>query len=194
MIAWLQGTILEKEPPKVILNVNGVGYDIDTSMHTFFNVPAIGQSVALYIHTVVREDAFLLYGFGDKLERSLFRQLIKVNGVGPKSALSILSTLSPQLLIECIHNQDVTSLVKVPGVGKKTAERLMIELQGIEKLTPNNIVGEVVAADSTQKAKQEAISALLALGYKQAEASKAVKQLAESLSCEEMIRQALKSL
>jgi len=194
MIAWLQGTILEKEPPKVILNVNGVGYDIDTSMHTFFNVPAIGQQVALYVHTVVREDAFLLYGFGDKLERSLFKQLIKVNGVGPKSALSILSTLSPQLLIECIHNQDVTILVKVPGVGKKTAERLMIELQGIEKLMTNSVVGEVVAADSTPKAKQEAISALLALGYKQAEASKAVKKLAETLSCEEMIRLALKSL
>lgn len=193
MIAWLQGLIIEKEPPVVIINVNGVGYRVETSMNTFFNLPEVGQNTTLQIHTVIREDAYLLYGFGDKTERSLFVQLIKVNGVGPKVALSILSSLSPGLLVQTIENQDVSSLVKVPGVGKKTAQRLLIDLKELKVEGDMSLI-EAQANQSAANAQQEAISALLTLGYKQHEASKAVKLSPPELSCEDMIRQALKQL
>lgn len=192
MIAWLKGLVLEKAPPTVVLNVNGVGYRIESSMNTFFTLPEAGKEVALHIHTQIREDAHLLFGFNDKLERDLFVQLIKVNGVGPKVALSLLSSLSPQLLFEAIQSQDIDSLVKVPGVGKKTAQRLLLDLKDVPQQEVIRI--EHLPVESSPNAQQEAMSALIALGYKQHEAQKAVKRCELHLSCEDMIRQALKNL
>ena len=200
MIGWLQGQVVEKQQPgKIILNVNGVGYDVETSLQSFFQLENLSDIISLHIHTVVREDALLLYGFLDIKERSLFRELIKVNGIGPKAAINILSSVSPQEFIQAIEQQNAILLTKLPGIGKKTAERLVIEM----KDRISNLFTDIplAATDSNTATKplandqDEAISALLALGYKAQEASRAVKQVNDgSLNCEQMIRQALSLL
>lgn len=206
MIGRLRGILLEKQPPEVLLDVSGVGYEIQLPMSSFYPLPEIGQEAVIYTHFVVREDAQLLYGFADKHERSMFRLLIKVNGVGPKLALAILSGMSANQFVICINNEAVSSLVKLPGVGKKTAERLVVEMKdrlknwsGADLLTPefdkmafdNDIANTFVSI----KAKDEAIGALVALGYKPATAEKVIKQVyQEEMDCEALIRSALKSI
>jgi Holliday junction DNA helicase RuvA len=194
MIGQLRGTILEKQPPLLLLDVNGVGYEIDAPMSTFYRLPDVGQQIILYTHLIVREDAHHLYGFGDKPERALFRTLLKVNGVGPRMALTILSSMDTQAFVRCIAHNDVASLVNMPGVGKKTAERLIIEMR--DKITqwqdsapaPTNSV----ASSSRHLIVQDAISALIALGYKPQEASKVVSKVDDGmLSSEDIIRRSL---
>jgi holliday junction DNA helicase RuvA len=186
MIGWLQGKIIDKQQPgKLVINVNGVGYDVETSLQTFFNLDEMNEPVSLYIHTVVREDAFLLYGFLDKLERSVFRTLIKVNGVGPRVAIGILSSVTPFELIQAISQNNVVFLTKLPGIGKKTAERLIIEMKDtVDQSTKNQ-----------HHEQHEAICALEALGYKRQEATRVVKKLDDgSKPCEQLIREALRQL
>ena len=198
MIGWLKGHIIDKSHPgKFVIDVNGVGYDVETSLQTFFQLELQSTALGLHIHTVVREDALLLYGFAEKQERSLFRALIKVNGVGPKLAMSILSSLAPMEFLQCIQQQQTALLTKIPGVGKKTAERLVIELKDTLKsveLSPSiESAGFVAGTNINEQA--EAISALEALGYKPQDAMKVVKKLDDgNQSCEQLIRQALKML
>jgi len=190
MIGRLKGVLLEKTPPFVLLDVNGVGYEVEVPMSTFYNLPTIGESVVLLTQFIVREDAQLLYGFGSDRERATFRQLLKVNGVGAKSALSILSGLSVEDLVQAVTLQETAMLVRVPGVGKKTAERLLLELK--DKFT----VDGVAAMNSSQpkSASGDVLNALLALGYNDREALAAVKQLPADVVVADGIRQALKSL
>lgn len=196
MIGWLNGRIIDKhQPGKLVLDVNGVGYDVETSLNTFFQLEEQNKSVSLHIHTVVREDALLLYGFLDKKERALFRALIKVNGIGPKIAMAILSSISPDEFIQCILQANAALLTKLPGIGKKTAERLLIEMRdGIKQF------GEVGSDNMASFAasfryQDEAVSALEALGYKNQEAQKVVKKIDDGLkSCEQLIRESLKVL
>ncbi len=206
MIGRLRGILLEKQPPEVLLDVSGVGYEIQLPMSSFYPLPEIGQEAIIYTHFVVREDAQLLYGFSDKHERAMFRELIKVNGVGPKLALAILSGMSANQFVQCIHNDAVSSLVKLPGVGKKTAERLVVEMKdrlknwtGSDLLTPES---DKMAFENglentfrSGNAKDEAISALVALGYKQLMAEKVIKQVyQDGMDCELLIRSSLKSM
>lgn len=206
MIGHLRGRILEKQPPWLLLDVNGVGYEVEASMNTFYKLPERGAEVGLYTHFVVREDAQLLYGFADQQEKLLFRSLIKVNGVGPKMALAILSGISAEEFIRTVHNEDTTALVRVPGVGKKTAERLIVEMKDrlsqlqlptlveLELSSGNLPVVEAVTTDH----RAEAESALIALGYKPQQATRAIEQAAKALSdaavTEDLIRQALKTM
>lgn len=190
MIGRLNGVLLEKTPPHVLIDCNGVGYECEVPMSTFYNLPAVGERVLLLTQFIVREDAQLLYGFGSDHERLTFRQLVKVNGVGPKMALSILSGLSVEDLVAAITMQETATLVRIPGVGKKTAERLLLELK--DKFTMDG-----TALGSTHTAKSAAgdvLNALLALGYNEREALTAVKQLPPDVVVGEGIRQALKSL
>lgn len=195
MIGWLNGQIVDKQQPgKLVLDVNGVGYDVETSLNTFFQIEGHNKGVGLHIHTVVREDALLLYGFLDKQERSLFRALIKVNGVGPKLAMAILSSISPNEFIQCIHQENAALLTKLPGIGKKTAERLIVEMRDSIKQ-----FGEVNSDTHKQinfmRSPDEAISALEALGYKPQEALKVVNKIDDGIkSCEQLIREALQIL
>nr|WP_174505512.1 Holliday junction branch migration protein RuvA [Acinetobacter sp. Marseille-Q1620] len=198
MIGCLIGEVLALEAPTVVLNVNGIGYEIDTPLSTFCQLQK-GQKVTLWTHLAVREDAQLLYGFIHAQEKTIFRTLLKVNGVGPKMALGILSTLSVELLIHTIENDDVNTLVKVPGVGKKTAERLMIELRDRFKAlsnvsTPaNSTVTQIQFSSNSPVAEAEA--ALQSLGYKPAEAQKAVAAVkGEFTESADIIRAALKSM
>ncbi len=206
MIGLLRGILLEKQPPEVLLDVSGVGYEIQLPMSSFYPLPEVGQEAIIYTHFVVREDAQLLYGFADKHERAMFRELIKVNGVGPKLGLAILSGMSANQFVQCINNDAVSSLVKLPGVGKKTAERLVVEMKDRLKnwatadlFTPES---DKVAVDGSFEntfvsgnAQDEAISALVALGYKAAHAEKAIKQVyQEGMDCEALIRSSLKSM
>ena len=206
MIGLLRGILLEKQPPEVLLDVSGVGYEIQLPMSSFYPLPDIGQEAIIYTHFVVREDAQLLYGFADKHERAMFRELIKVNGVGPKLALAILSGMSANQFVQCIHNDAVSTLVKLPGVGKKTAERLVVEMKdrlknwvGSDLLTPE---GDKMAFENpietnfvVNNAKDEAISALISLGYKPATAEKVVaKNYQAEMDCETLIRMSLKSM
>ncbi|MEO8418483.1 MAG: Holliday junction branch migration protein RuvA [Methylophilaceae bacterium] len=190
MIGRLKGVLLEKTPPFVLLDVSGVGYEIEVPMSTFYNLPAIGESVVLLTQFIVREDAQLLYGFGSDRERATFRQLLKVNGVGAKSALSILSGLSVEDLMQAVALQETVMLTRVPGVGKKTAERLLLELK--DKFT----IDGMAAMNSTQpkSASGDVLNALLALGYNEREALAAVKLLPADIVVADGIRQALKSL
>ncbi|WP_022940644.1 Holliday junction branch migration protein RuvA [Psychromonas hadalis] len=206
MIGRLRGILLEKQPPEVLLDVSGVGYEIRLPMSSFYPLPDIGEEAVIYTHFVVREDAQLLYGFADKHERAMFRELIKVNGVGPKLALAILSGMSANQFVQCIHNDAVSTLVKLPGVGKKTAERLVVEMKdrlknwvGADLLTPeadkmafeNGLQNNSTSAN----AKEEAISALVALGYKPASAEKTINKIyQQEMDCEALIRGALKSM
>lgn len=195
MIGWLQGHIIEKElPGKVVMNVNGVGYDVEVSLQTFSQLDLQPNPVSLYIHTVVREDAFLLYGFFDKLERSLFRSLIKVNGVGPKLAVTVLSSTTPTELIQLITQQNTAQLTKLPGIGKKTAERLVIEMKdSLHQLKEPSALN--LGDPLKTSAVEEAVFALEALGYKYQEAKKVVVKLDDGVkTCEQLIRQALQVL
>jgi len=190
MIGRLKGLLLEKTPPHVIVDCHGVGYEVEVPMSTFYNLPALGESVTLLTHFVVREDAQLLYGFGTDRERATFRQLLKVNGVGAKSALSILSGLSVDDLIQAIALQETAMLTRVPGVGKKTAERLLLELK--DKFTIDGHTNS--SAGASRSASGDVLNALLALGYNEREALSAVKQLPADVVLADGIRQALKSL
>jgi len=190
MIGRLNGVLLEKTPPLVLLDVNGVGYECEVPMSTFYNLPAIGERVVLLTQFIVREDAQLLYGFGSDRERLTFRQLVKVNGVGPKMALSILSGLSVEDLVQAITLQQTAMLTRVPGVGKKTAERLLLELK--DKFSMDGAT--LGSAHTAKSAAGDVLNALLALGYNEREALAAVKQLPVDIVVGEGIRQALKSL
>ncbi len=190
MIGRLSGTLLEKTPPLVLIDCNGVGYECEVPMSTFYNLPAIGEKVVMLTHFVVREDAQLLYGFGSSQERATFRQLLKVNGIGAKSALSILSGLSIDELVQAVALQETTMLTRVPGVGKKTAERLLLELkdkftiEGVAAMNPNQ----------PKSVSSDILNALLALGYNEREAMASVKMLDKEISVTDGIKQALKLL
>ncbi|ASQ45658.1 Holliday junction branch migration protein RuvA [Legionella clemsonensis] len=198
MIGWLNGQIVDKhQPGKLVINVNGVGYDVETSLHTFFQLETQSGAIGLHIHTVVREDALQLFGFLDKEERALFRALIKVNGIGPKLAIAILSSITPIEFIQCIEEQNSLLLTKLPGIGKKTAERLLVEMRdSIKQLSPQMMISPPGVQKPPLKQEQsEAISALEALGYKQQEAVKVIKKIDDgNKSCEQLIRQALQLL
>ncbi len=189
MIGRLSGILLEKNPPQILLDVQGVAYELDVPMSTFYNLPVLHERVVLHTHLIVREDAHLLYGFATNDERMAFRQLLKISGVGPKLALSVLSGLSLNDLAVAVANKEAGRLTKIPGVGKKTAERLLLELQGkFTAVTP----GSASRAVSTQGS--DIVNALLALGYNEKEADWAAKQLSADASVSDGIRQALKLL
>lgn len=195
MIGRLTGVLARKEPPSLLLDVNGVGYELDAPMSTFYDLPATGDRVTLYTHLVVREDAHLLYGFSRESQRQLFRNLLKVNGVGPRVALAVLSGLSEQELITCLAHEDIARLIKVPGIGRKTAERLVIELRDKVDLAVAPVAGAARPLSVPADPVQEAISALIALGYKPVEASRAVSGVPQTgLRSEDIIRAALKGL
>ena len=195
MIGQIKGIIIAKQAPDLLIDVQGIGYEVLVSLGTFFDTPEIGGSVTLHTHFVVREDAQLLFGFITLEERTLFRQLIKVNGVGPKMALAILSGMSANEFAHAVHNNDLATLVKLPGVGKKTAERLVIEMRDkIDdaqlKEPANGAIGALMGI------QQEAESALTALGYKPQDAAKMVSRVSDegSTSAEQLIRRALKNM
>jgi len=195
MIGFLRGSLHEKQAPQVVIDVNGVGYVVETPMSSFFDLPAVGEQVMLRTHLVVREDAHILYGFLTEQERALFRSLIKVNGVGPKVALAILSGVSVDDFCSWISDDNVAALVRIPGIGKKTAERLVLDMR--DRL-PEQTAGSVgVTAGLTAKLLSpvdEAISALVALGYKQPDAEKRVRAVADDdANSEQLIRSALQS-
>lgn len=206
MIGRISGTIVEKTPPDVVIDVGGVGYEIQLPMTSFYQLPEVGSTTSIITHFVVREDAQLLYGFVDKFERTVFKELIKANGIGPKLACTILSGVSAKQFMQSVIHQDVSTLVKLPGVGKKTAERLVLELkdkmQKLSNETPDSAMSELSTQidvpnyqTPAQDPKEEAYSALIALGYKPAQAEKSVKAIAKSgMSSEELIREALKSM
>jgi Holliday junction DNA helicase RuvA len=190
MIGRLSGTLLEKNPPQILLDVQGVGYEVDVPMSTFYNLPGLNEKVVLHTEFIVREDAHLLYGFLTQEERIAFRQLLKISGVGPKLALSVLSGLSMSDLALAVANKDATRLTKIPGVGKKTAERLLLELQG--KFVAS--VGGASPSVAMEAAGNDIFNALLGLGYKDKEAEWAAKQLPKDVGLSDGIRQALKLL
>jgi len=196
MIGRLRGVLVSKSPPTLVLEVGGVGYEIEAPMSTFYELPPVGQTATLHTHLVVREDAHLLYGFSRESQRRLFRALLKVNGVGPRVALAVLSGLSDQEFLRCVANEDIARLTRVPGIGRKTAERLIVELR--DKLADHTKLGDRTGAPTPEVPADpvsEAISALIALGYKPQEANRAVHGVAgEGLACEEIIRQALKGM
>ncbi|MEQ5834062.1 Holliday junction branch migration protein RuvA [Marinobacter sp. NFXS9] len=202
MIAQIRGRLIEKMPGHVLVDCNGLGYELDIPYTTFFHLPESGQEVTLFTHFSVREDAQNLYGFAARLDRDLFRLLIKVNGVGPKMALAILSGLDSQQFVRCVDNRDVASLVKIPGVGKKTAERLLIEmgdrlgkLEGMPQINADAPTLNTSTQPEAHKPEDEAEAALISLGYKPQEAAKAVSRVAEAgMSSQEMIRLALKNM
>ena len=185
MIGRLTGRLAAKSPPQVLVDVAGVAYEVDVPMSTFYNLPASGDPVILYTHLIVREDAHTLYGFGTLEERAAFRQLIRISGVGARTALSVLSGLSVADLAQCVTLQDAARLTRIPGIGKKTAERLLLELKG--KLAE-------VTVSPAQERSSDVVNALLALGYSEKEALAAVKGLAPGLPVAEGIRSALKAL
>lgn len=189
MIGRLTGVIAEKAPPQVLIDVGGVGYEVDVPMSTFYNLPHLGERTTLLTHFVVREDAQALYGFGTAAERQAFRQLIKVSGVGPRMALSLLSGLSVAELAQAISVQEAGRLTRIPGIGKKTAERLLLELKG-------KLGAELGAAPVSVKSEAQAdvLQALVALGYSDKEAAAALKALPEDVGVSEGIKLALKSL
>lgn len=193
MIGRLQGTILEKQPPLLLIEVHGVGYELEASMSTFYHLPECGESIILHTHLVVREDAQLLYGFHTLSERQMFRNLIKISGVGPKLALTILSGMSAEDFSRCILESDSKALTRLPGVGKKTAERLVIELKDrLEKEDVYKLPGVAKPAERQANPVNDAVSALISLGYKAQQASQMVRALdVEDKSTEEIIRAAL---
>ena len=190
MIGRLSGILLEKNPPQILLDVQGVGYEVDVPMSTFYNLPGLNEKVMLHTYLVVREDAQLLYGFGSNEERVTFRQLLKISGVGPKLALSVLSGMSMTDLALAVANKDAGRLTKIPGVGKKTAERLLLELQGKFEVTGLS----TAPGNSAASPANDIANALLALGYNDKEASWAAKQLPADIGVSDGIRQALKLL
>ena len=196
MIGRLRGVLVSKQPPELLIDVGGVGYEVEAPMSSFYTLPAVGEQVLLHTHLIVREDAQLLYGFATEPERRLFRQLIRISGVGAKMALAILSGMSADAFVTCLEQGDVTSLTRLPGIGRKTAERLVVELRG--RLTPETVgglPGAVAGAPGEPgDAAGEAQAALVALGYKPTEAARMVKRVAgEGLAAEELIRRALQT-
>ncbi|MGE0080142.1 MAG: Holliday junction branch migration protein RuvA [Thiohalomonadaceae bacterium] len=196
MIGRLRGILAEKHPPQLLLDVQGVGYEVEAPMSTFYQLPGVGEVVTLYTQLVVREDAHLLFGFATLGERSLFRSLMKVNGVGAKLALTILSGISANDFARCVQDGDTAALTRLPGVGKKTAERLVVEMRDrLDDWQPVPVLPTAQpapVAPSGSQALRDAISALVALGYKPQEASRLVNGLDEDLSSEDLIRAALK--
>jgi holliday junction DNA helicase RuvA len=190
MIGRLSGKLIDKHPPQIIVDVQGLGYEVDVPMSTFYNLPGLGEAITLFTHLVVREDAHLLYGFGSEDERRAFRQLLKISGVGPKLALSVLSGLSVADLAQTVAMQETGRLTKIPGVGKKTAERLVLELR--DKLDHGPVTAGSVSSPKANSG--DVLNALLALGYNEREAQWALKQIPNDLSVSESIRQALKQL
>ena len=205
MIGRLRGILLEKQAPDLLIEVAGVGYEVQLPLTSFYQLPATGEEAILYTHFVVREDAQLLYGFVNTTERALFRQLIKANGVGPKLALTILSGMTAQQFVRCVQLDDVSTLVKLPGVGKKTAERLVVEMRDRLKdwgITPDTPVtdalllqGDEAIFSPVESAEHDAISALVSLGYSQLQADKAVQKVKQAdMSSEQLIKAALRSM
>lgn len=202
MIGQLTGVLLEKQPPSVLLLVQGVGYELDAPMSTFYLLPDVKQSVTLFTHFVVREDAHQLYGFYSKDERALFRTLLKVNGIGPKLALTILSSASPAEFTRMVLNNDTSNLVRIPGIGKKTAERVVIEMR--DKLSDQTFTKShdlaatadiLTEGQGRQSVIQDAISALVALGYKYPDANRWVMKIDDgAASSQDLIRRALKEM
>ncbi|MYJ52136.1 MAG: Holliday junction branch migration protein RuvA [Gammaproteobacteria bacterium] len=194
MIGYLQGRLVHKQPPNLLVDVNGVGYELEAPMSTVYDLPQEGEPVSLYVHVVVREDAQLLFGFSEFRQREMFRILLKVNGVGPKVGLAILSTLGTGEFLQCVQNRDLAMLTRVPGIGKKTAERMILEMR--DRLEVSDIDGSFdPPADDGGNAYRDAVSALLALGYNAREAEAAVEAVrATSESRDELIRNALKHL
>lgn len=194
MIGSLRGRISSKTPPQLTVEVGGIGYELEAPMSTFFHLPAVGQDVRLLTHFVVREDAQLLYGFATEDERRLFRSLLKVSGIGPKIALALLSGISVEAFVLCVQNQDVSALVRVPGIGRKTAERLLVEMR--DRLKPAGESSDPSAAMVAPGASPEveAFGALVALGYRPAEATRLLKAAGPGTqTTEELIRRALQS-
>jgi Holliday junction DNA helicase RuvA len=189
MIGRIQGILVQKEFPQIVVSCNGVGYEIDVPMSTFYPLPRTGEEVTLLTHLVIREDAHLLFGFLSARERSTFRQLLKISGIGPKVALSVLSGMSVEDLAAAVQSEDAGRLTRVPGIGKKTAERLVLELR--DKLPKATVA---VAAENANAASADVLNALLGLGYNEREAQAAVKQLPPDLQLADAIRQALKAL
>lgn len=198
MIGFLRGVIAHKKPPCLLLDVAGVGYELDVPMSTFYKLPETGQTITLYTHLTVREDAHSLYGFYSEPERSLFRSLIRITGVGPRLALAILSGLSVEDFYSTIRNQDTARLVKLPGVGKKTAERLIIELADRlpgPSMSSTDTTDRVAHVSTASDAADDAISALIALGFKPLEAQTLIRRIpAEGKRSEDLIRAALQSV
>ncbi|GAA6173109.1 Holliday junction branch migration protein RuvA [Colwellia sp. KU-HH00111] len=211
MIGRLSGTLAEKFPPEILIECAGVGYEVTMPMTSIYALPELNEQAIIYTHFVVREDAQLLYGFANTTERKLFRLLIKVNGVGPKLALAVLSAMSADQFVSCVAHDDVSGIVKIPGVGKKTAERLLIEMRDrlkdwqITSTTPATDAMPVqlnaehtfvnTGEDPFRNSKGDAINALISLGYKQVQADKAVKRVfSEGMSSEDLIRLSLKSM
>ena len=206
MIGRLRGNVAEKQPPHLLLDVQGIGYEVQLPMTSFYKLPNVGEDTTIYTHFVVREDAQLLYGFASKIERQLFREVIKANGVGPKLGLAILSGMSAGQFVQCVMQSDTTSLVKLPGIGLKTAERLIIELK--DRLKTFTLATDTPATDAmaidgaiedtfvhTVDPTDDAISALLALGYKSAQATKTVnKVFLPTMDSEALIKAALKAM
>jgi Holliday junction DNA helicase RuvA len=189
MIGKLTGTLAEKNPPQVLVDCHGVGYEVDVPMSTFYNLPGVGDKVSLLTHFVVREDAQILFGFGSAGEREAFRQLIKISGVGPRTALALLSGMSVGDIAQAVTQQDASRLVKIPGIGKKTAERLLLELKGKVGADLGLPGGGVV-----DDAQADILQALVALGYSDKEAQAALKSLPKDASVSDGIKQALKAL
>ncbi|HEY1774438.1 MAG TPA: Holliday junction branch migration protein RuvA [Gammaproteobacteria bacterium] len=187
MIGFLRGTLLRKQPPHLVIDVHGVGYEVEAPMSTFYDLPDVGAEITLFTHLTVREDAHILFGFGSETERRFFRSLIRVNGVGPKLALTILSGISLDAFVRCVQEDDSASLTRLPGIGKKTAERLVVEMR--DRLDD---IGAPAATGVSAHPRDEALSALVALGYKPNEASHMLRNVKEdNLSSEELIRRAL---
>ncbi|GKW02199.1 Holliday junction branch migration protein RuvA [Pectobacterium versatile] len=203
MIGRLRGIILEKQPPQVLIEANGVGYEVHMPMTCFYELPELNQEAVIFTHFVVREDAQLLFGFNDKQERALFRELIKVNGVGPKLALAILSGMSATQFVSAVEREEIGALIKLPGVGKKTAERLVVEMKDRFKGLSGDLFNPVsdiplaspATADSrVGEPEAEAAAALVALGYKPQEASRMISKIARpDADCETLIRDALRA-
>lgn len=201
MIGRLRGTLVSKQPPGLMIDVGGVGYELEAPLSTFYDLPAVGETVTLFTHHVVREDAQLLFAFARESERRLFRALLKVSGVGAKMALAVLSGMSADAFARCIETDDVTALTKLPGIGKKTAERLIVEMR--DRLSDSDLrdalpaaAGQAAAADGDAPADPvtDATSALVALGYRQAEAAKMIRGIdTNGLSTEDIIRRALQA-
>ncbi len=193
MISRLNGRLIEKMPPQIVIDVQGVGYEVDVSMQTYYVLPALNETTSLYTQLVVREDAHLLFGFATREERATFRQLVKVSGIGAKTAMGILSALSSDDLANAIEREDLKCLSSVPGIGKKTAERMVLELRG--KLSSLNPVGGLFGASGqAAQSHDDVASTLLALGYTEKEARAAVKNLPQGVDVSEGVRLALKNI
>ncbi|MBW4000957.1 Holliday junction branch migration protein RuvA [Neisseria meningitidis] len=192
MISRLTGKLVEKNPPQIVIDVNGVGYEADVSMQTFYNLPPVGESVQLFTQLIIREDAHLLFGFATTEERKTFRQLIKVGGIGAKTALGILSAMTADELARAVAEEDVKRLSSAPGIGKKTAERMVLELRG--KLVAHTVTDGLFAAAPAADETEDIVSTLLALGYSEREAKAAVKGVPKGTDVGEGVRLALKNL